>query len=85
LPLEYRHGATRESLGLTGEETYDIVGLSERIVPGSTLAVHAQRAAFGGKTVDFDVTVRIDTPDEAEYYRHGGILQYVLRQLHSKN
>ena len=85
LPLEYRHGATRESLGLTGEEVYDIVGLTERIVPGSALAVHAQRGAFGGKTVDFDVTVRIDTPDEAEYYRHGGILQYVLRQLHSKN
>ena len=85
LPLEYRHGATRESLGLTGEEIYDIVGLTERIVPGSALAVHAQSTNIAGKTVDFDVTVRIDTPDEAEYYRHGGILQYVLRQLRAKN
>ena len=85
LPLEYRHGATRESLGLTGEEIYDIVGLTERIVPGSALAVHAQSTNGAGKTVDFDVTVRIDTPDEAEYYRHGGILQYVLRQLRAKN
>lgn len=85
LPLEYRRGATRESLGLTGEEIYDIAGLTERIVPRSALAVHAQSINPAGKTVDFDVTVRIDTPDEAEYYRHGGILQYVLRQLRAKN
>jgi aconitate hydratase len=85
LPLEYRHGATRESLGLTGDEVFDIAGLRERIAPGSVLAVHAQSPDAPGKTVDFDVIVRIDTLDEAEYYRHGGILQYVLRQLRAKN
>jgi len=79
LPLEYRHGENHASLGLTGEETYDIVGLTERIVPRSRLTVRATPA--NGATTSFEAIVRIDTPDEAEYYRHGGILQYVLRQL----
>ncbi len=79
LPLEYVGGERRESLGLTGEETFDIVGLTEHIVPRSHLGVRARDA--NGATKTFDVLVRIDTPDEGEYYRHGGILQYVLRQL----
>jgi len=78
LPLEYADGATRESLGLTGEETFDIVGLMERIVPRSRLTV---RTRGTGAATTFQTRVRIDTPDEAEYYRHGGILQYVLRTL----
>ncbi len=79
LPLEYVDGATRESLGLSGEEIFDIAGLTERIVPRSRLTVRAK--ATNGAMATFEARVRIDTPDEAEYYRHGGILQYVLRSL----
>ncbi len=78
LPLQYTNGATRESLGLTGEETYAITGVAAKFEPGMTVKVTA-RDASGAK--EFDALLRIDTPDEAEYYRHGGILQYVLRQL----
>jgi aconitate hydratase len=79
LPLEYAAGETRASLGLTGEETFDIRNLGERIAPRTRLKVRSTRA--DGTSKEFDVTVRIDTPDESEYFRHGGILQYVLRQL----
>jgi aconitate hydratase len=79
LPLEYLAGQTRATLGLTGEETFDILGLSERIAPRSTFTIRATRA--DGTVNEFAARVRIDTPDEAEYYRHGGILQYVLRSL----
>ncbi len=79
LPLEFGAGDARQALGLTGEETYDILGLTERIVPRSSLLVRATDT--NGKVTEFEAVVRIDTPDEAEYYRHGGILQYVLRQL----
>ena len=79
LPLQYVGGATRESLGLTGEETFAIEGVAAKLDPGMT--VHVTAAAAGGETKRFDALVRIDTPDEAEYYRHGGILHYVLRQL----
>ncbi len=79
LPLQYTGGATRESLGLTGEETYAIEGVAAQLEPGMTVRVTATGA--NGETHRFDALVRIDTPDEAEYYRHGGILQYVLRQL----
>ncbi len=76
LPLQFPEGATAESLGLTGEETFDITGvtaLNEGGIP-ETVKVKA-----GG--VEFDAKVRIDTPGEADYYRNGGIMQYVLRQL----
>ena len=79
LPLEYADGATRETLALTGEETFDIAGITERITPRSRLTVRATTA--DGTSTTFEARVRIDTPDEAEYYRHGGILQYVLRSL----
>jgi len=85
LPLEYRHGQNRESLNLSGEEISDIFGLPEHIVPGSTLQVRAADTNLDGRVVEFDAIVRIDTPDEAEYFRHGGILQYVLRQLRARN
>ncbi len=81
LPLEYRRGETRESLGLSGEEVYHIEGLGDRIEPRSTLEVRARNTDGSATVRTFEATVRIDTPDEADYFRHGGILQYVLRQL----
>jgi aconitate hydratase len=85
LPLEYPAGQNRESLGLTGEETFAIEGVAEQLEPRMKVRVTATapREAQGdtGKSTTFDALVRIDTPDEAEYYRHGGILQYVLRQV----
>jgi aconitate hydratase len=80
VPLEYQHGETRASLGLTGEEIFDIFGLTG-VKHRSVLEVRATAADGAGGPKTFRVSVRIDTPDEAEYFRHGGILQYVLRQL----
>jgi aconitate hydratase len=82
LPLQFRSGETAESLGLTGEETYDITGL-EGIGDDDPLPRTLAVRASGGKggEVAFEVALRIDTPKEAAYYRHGGILQFVLRQL----
>jgi aconitate hydratase len=77
LPLQFLAGETPETLGLTGQESYSIEGLDlERC---DTVTVQAQ--ADDGSSISFTATVRIDTPKEAEYYRHGGILHYVLRQL----
>lgn len=76
LPLEFKAGEGREALGLTGEELFTIRGITEGVTPGKMLAVEA-----GDKR--FEVRARLDTPQEVEYYRHGGILQYVLRQLAS--
>jgi aconitate hydratase len=78
LPLEFLPGDTRETLGLTGEEVYSISGIAEGLRPRARLRVVA-RSEAGEKR--FEVVARIDTPVELEYYRHGGILQYVLRQL----
>ena len=86
LPLQFSQGENVESLGLTGEEIFEIVGLKEmldtKFAGGKTIAVVAENEA--GKTVEFSATVRIDTPQEILYYQHGGILQYVLRQLAGK-
>ena len=86
LPLEFEAGKTAESLGLTGEETYDIVGLRERLdskfATGRTISVIAT-SADGKKT--FEAKIRIDTPQEILYYENGGILQYVLRGLAGRN
>ena len=82
LPLEFAKGETRQSLGLTGFETYEIVGLDEKLAPRAKLTVKA--TDDGGATKTFSVRARIDTPEELHYYRHGGILSYVLRQLVSK-
>jgi aconitate hydratase len=79
LPLQYSAGETRESLGLTGEETFDIAGLAGAERLPQQIEVKATQA--DGSTRSFTATVRIDTPGEAEYYRHGGILQFVLRTL----
>jgi len=86
LPLQFAEGQNVESLGLTGEEIYDFAGLTallkNRLASGRTLEVSA--AAADGAKKKFKATVRIDTPQEIEYYEHGGILQYVLRQLAAK-
>jgi aconitate hydratase len=82
LPLQFKAGDTRETLGLTGEETFSIRGLSAGIKPKQDIAVEAIDPA--GKTKTFHAVVRIDTPEEVEYYRNGGILHYVLRQLLGK-
>jgi aconitate hydratase len=79
LPLEFVNGETRLTLGLTGFEVFEIEGLSEQIKPRATLTVNAISADGSVKT--FSATSRIDTPEEISYYRHGGILPYVLRQL----
>ena len=79
LPLEFAPGESRATLGLSGEEVFDFKGLGDRILPRSRLTVTAADSAGNVKT--FETVVRIDTPDESDYYRHGGILQYVLRQL----
>ena len=81
LPLQFQPGESAESLGLTGEEVFDILDLDAASKPGGRLKVTATAADNGGATRTFEVAVRIDTPQESEYYRHGGILHYVLRQL----
>jgi aconitate hydratase len=80
LPLQFTAGATRESLGLTGEESFDVTGVPEA-VQSSKQCVKVIATLPNGKTIQFDAQARIDTPQEAEYYRNGGILPYVLRQL----
>ena len=79
IPLEFAAGETRETLGLTGFESITIDGMTETMVPRAPLLVTA--TAADGKATKFTVRSRIDTPEEMNYYRHGGILQYVLRQL----
>jgi aconitate hydratase len=83
LPLEFADGQTWQSLGLTGEETYDIAGLDDTLKPRSTVTVRAKSA--DGKVKEFPAKVRIDTPVEMDYYRNGGILQTVLRKLLAEN
>jgi len=83
LPLQFLPGATPETLRLTGKETFDLTGLAglltEGFPRGKELTVTATRP--DASTTQFPTTVRIDTPQELQYYRHGGILEYVLRQL----
>jgi aconitate hydratase len=79
LPLQFQPGESRESLGLTGRERFSINGIAAGLRPGATVSVTA--AADDGTTTNFTAMVRIDTPVELDYYQHGGILQYVLRQL----
>jgi aconitate hydratase len=77
LPLQYCDGEDADSLGLSGRESYNIEGLGD----GSVKQVTVSAVADDGSENRFQARVRIDTPQEVEYYRHGGILQYVLRQL----
>ena len=82
LPCEFANGETRQSLGLTGFETYEILGMSDALQPRETLTVNA--TAADGTVKPFSVRGRIDTPEEMQYYKHGGILPYVLRGLVSR-
>jgi aconitate hydratase len=80
LPLQFLDGQSRESLGLTGFESYAIEGIREAVESGGKTRARVT-ATLDSTTKTFDAIARIDTPQEAEYYRHGGILPYVLRQL----
>ncbi|HUI83629.1 MAG TPA: aconitate hydratase AcnA [Candidatus Binatia bacterium] len=85
LPLQFLGEESAETHGLSGEESFDIAGLPrvlESFAPGRTVKVRASKP--DGTVTEFDATVRIDTPQEALYYQHGGILHYVLRQLQSR-
>ena len=83
LPCRFKEGVNARTLNLDGTETFDIVGLSDGMEPREdlTLIIHRQ----SGEKIDLPLTLRIETPVEVEYYRHGGILPYVLRQLLRKN
>jgi aconitate hydratase len=78
LPLEFRAGENRETLGLTGHEVFDIEGVAS-LAPKKSITVYAK--AEDGKVKTFSVIARADTPEEVSYFHHGGILQYVLRQM----
>jgi aconitate hydratase len=79
LPCQFPEGVSAQTLGLDGTETYDLLGVGAGLAPRQTarLVVHRK----DGRRDEVPVTVRIDTPIEVEYYRHGGIMQYVLRQI----
>jgi aconitate hydratase len=77
LPLQFKPGDSAQSLGLTGKESFEIVGLNR----GAAKSVKVIAKSDAGKSIEFEARLRIDTPKELEYYQHGGILQYVLRQL----
>ena len=79
LPLEFKPGTTRLTLGLDGTETYDVLGLGDQLKPQQDVTLVIRRA--DGRTENVRVACRIDTPIEIEYYQHGGILPFVLRQL----
>jgi aconitate hydratase len=80
LPLEYLDGENAASLGLDGTESYDVLGIPEAVsLATDQVTVRARRAT--GETVEFRARVRLDTPVEADYYRHGGILPLVYRKL----
>jgi len=79
LPLQFLPGESAASLGLTGRETYEVEGIAGGLAPGKRLTVQAR--GEGGKVRTFQVIVRVDTPDDVEYYRHGGLLPYVLRGM----
>ena len=80
LPLQFPDGESIESLGLTGEETFTVTGITA-LNDGLPRTVTVTAAGHGGESTEFEARVRIDTPGEADYYRHGGIMQYVLRSL----
>ncbi|MDA1204585.1 MAG: aconitate hydratase, partial [Verrucomicrobia bacterium] len=79
LPLQFEEGTSAQTLGLDGSETFDVLGLSEEVKPRQKLTLRITKA--NGQTQDVPVVLRIDTPIEVEYYRHGGILPFVLREL----
>jgi len=86
IPLQFPEGESAGSLGLDGTEVFDITGIEELNNGKTPKTVHVKAAKDTGgngseKATEFDAVVRIDTPGEADYYRNGGILQYVLRNM----
>jgi aconitate hydratase len=81
IPLQFPEGKSAGDLGLDGTEVFDITGIEELNNGKTPKTVHVKATKEGGKTIEFDAVVRIDTPGEADYYRNGGILQYVLRNM----
>jgi aconitate hydratase len=81
LPLQFKDGENAQSLGLTGKESFEIIGLNG----GAAKVVTVVATPASGAAIRFEARVRIDTPKEREYYQHGGILQYVIRQLASQS
>jgi aconitate hydratase len=83
LPLEFTGGATAASLGLTGREVIDIAGIAEGVASGFAAGrdLTVRAASEDGSVREFAARVRLDTEQEVQYYRHGGILHFVLRQL----
>jgi aconitate hydratase len=81
LPLQFKEGQNAQSLCLTGKETFEIIGLNG----GAAKVVTVVATPPTGAPIKFEVRVRIDTPKEREYFQHGGILHYVLRQLASSS
>jgi aconitate hydratase len=77
LPLQFADGDSAQSLGLTGKELFDIAGIAD----GKSRTVSVTATGADGERIRFDATVRIDTPKERDYFEHGGILHYMLRQL----
>ncbi|MCB0061288.1 MAG: aconitate hydratase, partial [Caldilineaceae bacterium] len=82
LPLQFKAGQSAASLGLSGFETFDIIGLNDEMTTGQEYTVRA--TAESGAVTEFQVISRIDTPVEINYYKNGGILQTVLRRLASE-
>ncbi|MGE2834496.1 aconitate hydratase [Mycobacterium sp. SMC-4] len=81
IPLQFPEGENASSLGLDGTETFDITGIEELNSGKTPKTVHVKATKEDGKAIEFDAVVRIDTPGEADYYRNGGILQFVLRNM----
>ena len=79
LPLQFKPGTTRRTLALDGTEVYDITGIAEGLAPRCELSCNVRRA--DGVTESVPLDCRIDTLDELDYYRHGGILRYVVRNM----
>ena len=79
LPLQFAAGEDAQTLGLTGKETFDVGDVADGLTPHKKITVTATAADGTKKT--FTATLRLDTPNEVDYYRHGGILQFVLRQM----
>ena len=83
LPLQFKEGVSDETLGLNGAETFSLLGLGNDLKPGQTIPMEINRPDGTKQTVD--LVLRIDTEIEVDYYRHGGILQYVLRDIVSES
>jgi aconitate hydratase len=85
IPLQFPDGKSAEDLGLDGTEVFDITGIEELNNGKTPKTVRVKASKDGSDAIEFDAVVRIDTPGEADYYRNGGILQYVLRNMLKSN